>query len=581
MATQETETPIIEANQYTFYNESRELTLGAIYEGIPVVGWALSGVLRVLFPEKGKIQDTWSSIQDQVYAAIEKKLSKAINSEIKSRGGSILAGIYQTLEDYKDAPKEKYESTLIYISGQVANLRSENEEVVLLPAFAQAAQLHLFFLREGIDQKTTLGLSEKLYLANQKELRKYIGDYSNYAKKWYKKGLDQLSAWEDRNTYQRNYTISVTDLQAYWPYLDSSTYSKEDLKNPDVVPKLTREVFGDTHGNGGVLMQDSFFKEYDLQAKYGKISRITVIGRKDRVDRIQGVQVTYGMKKAGKTGSGTYAEANLKDSDHYHDTRFDDGVGRMRTTPYLGGVIDVDDSNPIVAAWGYSDKKDNPVVLGLGFTFQDGTKTSRMGANGSHRFDVKIDGHILSSIVGAGVDGFKLVKGGLGFSMGRVAFGFRLANSYDLIEIPLYQLYKRGDGGDMYDFTVDKKEYEKKQKEGWKGEEAPFSLIRNVPGEIGIFKIRSKSDSDSVQLVLTPQAYNKVDEKKWVKEGYLGSMYKNNDEKLPNLKPLYILEAKKPVLRNMLETDEGLYNAQLTVGWSATPGNKIKGYVVS
>ncbi len=546
-----------------------------------MVGWAISGVLRVLFPEKGKVQDTWDSIQKKVYAAIESKLSKAINSEVKSRGGSILAGIYQELEDYEDAPKEKYQATLISISGQVKNLQSKGEEVLLLPAFAQAAQIHLLFLREGIDHKKALGLSDDLYRANQKELRKYIGDYSSYAKEWYKKGLDELDAWEDRNTYQRNYTISVADLQTYWPYLDSSTYSKVDLKNPDVVPKLTREIFGDAYGNGGVLMQDSFFEKYDLQAKHGKISRITVIGRQDKVNRIQGVEVTYGTKKAGRTGSGSYAEANLKDGDNYHDTRFDDDAGRMRTTPNLGGVVDLNDSNPIVAAWGYYGEENNPVVMGLGFTFQDGTKTPRMGVNGSHRFDVEIDGHILSSIVGAGVDGFKLVKGGLGFSMGRVVFGFRLANSYDLIEMPLYQLHKKSDDEDMYDFTVDKKEYEKKQKEGWEGEGATFSLVRNVPGEIGVFKIRNKSNSDSVQLVLTDKLYNEVDEKKWIKEGYLGSMYKNNDKKLSNLKPLYILQAKTPVSRNMLETSEGLYNAQLTVGWSATQGNKIKGYVVS
>ena len=532
------------------YNEIREFVLGAIYEGIPGVGWVASGFIRVLWPEKESETNVWDTIKSRVDAVVAKKIS----TQVYNRDTAELTGIRDQLNAYKaDPTSETYQTTLGIIRSSIPTFQEKGYETQLLPLFTQVVNIYLMFLREGVLNSQALQLTSKDRTALQDELTaKNITLYSDYANKWYKAGIPSASDWAKQNDYTREYTLGVLDYLPYWPLMDPIKYAPP-VTNP---PKLTRQIFSEPQGDGGRYFTESVIAATDLQAKDGKISHITIYSRKDFETWVQGAQVTYGNKKASKVGSGVSSEYYGAAAARY----FDDDMGRLRPKE-----IPVSDLNPITEVWGYRGSNTYDINYGIGFTFKDGSKTPLIGAKSQIAFQISYPGHILSNISALGVSDSRLINGGKGYAMGRAVFGFRLADSYPLTTLSLYSLYKRNEHGDVYDFANTQTEYEAKVAAGWTGQGVIARLL-DSSGKVGLYVARNKTDTDVVRLFVGAESYSAFNDSGWSKDGALGYVLEEQNGRFGPTQPLYLLTAGSPA-RTMIEFKQHLYEAQQTVGW--------------
>ncbi len=536
----------------TVYNGIRSVVLAAANQ-IPVVGWLGRAIIKVLWPKEEQPLDVWDSIKAQVEAAI----GTAISREVYQRVTAELTGIRDVLAAYNASPtQDTLTSALMVIRGQLPTFQEKGQEVQLLPLFIQAANVYLMMLREGIVNSEALQLAPADRTALQSELTEKISALSDYTTRTYKTGLPGASDWKKQNGYIRAYTLSVLDFLPYWPLLDPSTHAAPAVTQ---APKLTREIFSDPYGDGGFAFTDAVIAATDLQAQDGQITHITIYGRHDVENWIQGAQVTYGTKKADKVGSGV-------SSGHYGAAAqpFDDGVGRLRTTAPYGGEIPVGDLNPVTEAWGYAGDTDD-IVYGMGFTFRDGTRTPLMGEKSASAFSVGYPGEILTNISGLGVSSQKLINGLKGWAMGRVVFGFRRADSYPLTTRPLFRLHKRTSLGDVYDFVNNQGDYDARIAAGWTGQGIVATLL-DSSGDIGLFVARNTSNADIVRLFVGADAYSTFADDGWSMDGALGYLLDQPDRRFGPTLPLYVLAAGSPE-RTMIAFDQRDFEAQQAVGW--------------
>ena len=549
----------------TVYNAIRSVVLGAINQ-IPVVGWIGYGLGRALWPKYKEPMDVWDTIKARVETVVATKLSK----EVYDRVTSELTGIRDDLAAYKANPTtDTHTAALMVIRDRMPTFQETGYEIPLLPLFTQAANIYLLFLREGILNSEALQFTDKDRATLQTELTAKISELSEYANQWYKAGIPSDPNWEKQNDYIREYTLSVLDFLPYWPLMDPSNYT-QPVTN---LPKMTRQIFSEPQGDGGRYFTKDVIDATDLQAQYGKITHITIYGRKDVETWIQGAQVTYGTKRASKVGSGVSKEAYGAAAAPY----FDDDKGRVKTTAPYGGEIAVSDLNPVTEVWGYSGDSDD-IVYGLGFTFKDGTKTPLMGAKSRSAFQVSYPGHSLSNISALGVSSSKLINGFKGYAMGRVVFGFRLDDSYPRAMLPLYSLYKRTSLGDVYDFANNQAEYDAKVAAGWTGQGIIAHLLGST-GEVGLYVARNKTNGDVVRLFVGAESYSAFTDAGWSRDGALGYLLDDQDGLYGPTQPLYLLGAGTPE-RTMIEFNQQLFEAQQTVGWHSDTGT-VRGYVLA
>ncbi|QPW51700.1 hypothetical protein G9298_29085 (plasmid) [Bacillus thuringiensis] len=132
----------------------------------------------------------------------------------------------------------------------IPELRLTKYEVVQLISYAQAANLHVNLLSQGVRFKdewdrdagniSSFKTSKELH----DDLLKYINDYTIYCVETYKTGLNKLKnasgiRWNIYNTYRREMTLNVLDLIALLPNYDLYIYDRPTKS------ELTREIYTD------------------------------------------------------------------------------------------------------------------------------------------------------------------------------------------------------------------------------------------------------------------------------------------------------------------------------------------------
>lgn len=217
---------------------------------IPEVGEVLSFIVEVLWPEKPE-KDPWEEIKERAEAMIHQKLAEEKYNSLKL----ILTGLKTQLDTYSDELKShsdkehKYSiwgATDAAFTTNIPSFEAEEYQFLLLPLFAQAANLHLLLLRDALQHPDDLGLSADEIATNKSRLKKCITDYTAHARSTLKKTTGQTDpAVLDRATLlTRNVTLDVFDYVTLWPFLD------QDNPHPPTMP-LTREIFSDKIGWAG------------------------------------------------------------------------------------------------------------------------------------------------------------------------------------------------------------------------------------------------------------------------------------------------------------------------------------------
>lgn len=309
--------------------------------------------------------------------AFAKKIEDHIEHEVQT---------FATAEDYlyaaENFPEDpKYISEKFNVAqGQflhdLPRFQSKGYEL-LLPLFAQFANMHLGLMRDGVLFGSSWGWSQDVVDHMKTQLAESIQEYTSYTEDIYQKGLDDTKSnapsnghktepFNTVNRYVREMTLTVMDFKSMWKYFDPTKY-------PDPVKVyLDREIYSDAVGTA----DDSTFALPNTPPTK-PITQISVWGW-DRIDAIQvdypdgggpdGVTTTYRM---GNQSGGSNAEP--------HGGGFDlKQKGQVTTVKVLSGSI-------LNALW---------------FQFEDGSWTHQLGGkySGGSQSEFSYSSHLLSSI---------------------------------------------------------------------------------------------------------------------------------------------------------------------------------------
>jgi hypothetical protein len=259
---------------------------------IPVVGGILSHLLDAFWPESG--EDVWAEIKQNVEQLIDQSISKDVYGRVQTALGSPSAnsGLAGVMNNYLNSltpdpsvpnpvpPQTYWADAEDTFTNALAAFQQDGYQLLLLPLFAQFANMHLSLLRDGV--------KEGWYDADS--LQKRIGQYTGYAEEWYEKGYTDRTApnqgFNYLNQYVQGMQISVLYYKETWPYFNPAQYP------PPVKVTFTEQTYFTITGSLGRACGD-----YTLPATPdGEITNIEVYWLNDLYDNynlVLGTQVNY------------------------------------------------------------------------------------------------------------------------------------------------------------------------------------------------------------------------------------------------------------------------------------------------
>jgi hypothetical protein len=357
---------------------------------IPDVGELLSGIVEFLWPSSGT--DVWSEIKAQVEQLIDQKIADNNYALVQDS----LKGLNNELSDYINSLSyAKDDSTFISEKWNVAegdflqqlpSFQQTGYEVLLLPLFAQFANLHLTLLRDGAQFGANWGWTPDILDNTKQKLTDTINAYKIYAQGIYQKHVDDLTnatpvnyhlcePFRAVNNFVRAMTRGVLDQISLWPYFDVTKYPQP------VNIALNSEVYSDPYGtcdDSGPINLPS--------GPTRPISQIVIWAWA----LIDAAQLTY---PAGGGPGGVTQTARMGDQN-----------GGANTGPPFGGVFNVS-GNPVVTVSGYAGN----VLEALELVFKDGSQSGHIGQatrSPAINFTFSVQGEVLSSIHINGISNF-------------------------------------------------------------------------------------------------------------------------------------------------------------------------------
>jgi hypothetical protein len=376
-------------------NDAAKTAVATALGEIPEVGALLEGLVEIFWPESGSSNEVWDQIEQRVEALIQRDLDDSVYRSTQQE----LTGLRDALANYTDAAQpghtvtsSTWVSTRTAFADRMPTFQTGGYEVLLLPLWAQAANMYLGLLRDGVLFGRGWGWSDADYNSALKSLQNTIKDYTAWAPRIFALGMagalaqggvdyHKCQPFRAGNEYRTHMTPAVLDLAARWPYFDPTAYQ------PPVSPGdlyLSRELYTDPVGTA----DDSGLFVLPWQPPAQPISQITVWSEPNLIDAIQ-----VGYPAGG-------------------------GPDHVAQTPRMGSpsagtshVVTVPGGNPIVGVSVWA----GDVVQGLSFAFKDGSTSPHFGGTGGTRTDFGFyggddqgggTGQILSSIYVNGVSGY-------------------------------------------------------------------------------------------------------------------------------------------------------------------------------
>ena len=317
------------------WSNTAMVTIASFLGMVPEVGSLLNGLVYILWPSDQ--QDVWDQIKDQVQQLIDQDLTELI----KNLENQTLQGLKNDIGDYEDAIATQDSSNIS------TNWRSANQnfglsipqfqvadyEVALLPYFAQAVNLHLALLRDGVLHGKDWGWTDADVFSAKQQLvdaidqyNQYVGDtfnqenqkrfdaFSNAERDYlvfcannppmdYSLGIHyNVTAWNAYNNFVQYMTLHVLDFWKMWP----------SFSGGPVQVVLDREIYSAACGSSDyAVIPGTPWSSMPTQP----ISQIEVFAG----DRIDGILLTY-PAGGGPNGQTQVVAGKITDSGDTHTT---------------------------------------------------------------------------------------------------------------------------------------------------------------------------------------------------------------------------------------------------------------------
>lgn len=222
--------------------------------GIGIIAEFYKFTIGKLWPSNNS-NEIWETFMKQMEELIDKKIAEHIKKEAISKLEGLqngLIGYINALEAYqrdtknfqaKSLVKDRFVSLDMIFKTTMPQLAIKDSEALLLPIYAQAANLHLYLIKDAQIFGEEWGMKQKDIQLLYKEQLEATGKYINHCLKWYTIERDRLDksetskGWLIYLRFRREMTLVVLDLISLFPYYDTRTYPI-----PTKV-QLTREVY--------------------------------------------------------------------------------------------------------------------------------------------------------------------------------------------------------------------------------------------------------------------------------------------------------------------------------------------------
>jgi hypothetical protein len=230
------------------WNEDAKIAVTAGLAMIPEVGEILSALVDIFWPTDQKAS-IWDKIKEQVEALVNQKISDLVYQQVSED----LQGLNNSTTLYLDEVKNggsaskltQWIVTRNSFAQALPHFQSKGYEVLLLPLFAQFANLYLSILRDAVVSGKSWGRNDDEHKDDIKYLQDAITEFTNYATNTYDTGLtnikNSISIDHDRsldpfyyiyfgepfksvNKYDRHMTLNVLDYMSTWEYYDAIKY---------------------------------------------------------------------------------------------------------------------------------------------------------------------------------------------------------------------------------------------------------------------------------------------------------------------------------------------------------------------
>ncbi|WP_169921754.1 insecticidal delta-endotoxin Cry8Ea1 family protein [Spirosoma rigui] len=236
------------------WNDAAKEAIAAGLAMVPEIGEIASALLRILWPGQ---DDVWAKIKSQVEALINQKISDLVYQQVSEDLQGLNGSITLYLDEVKNGTPEAILTQWIVTRNLFVNalphFQSKGYEPLLLPFFAQFANIYLSVLRDGVLNGKSWGRNDAEHQQDIADLKKAISDFTAYVPGAYKTGLVNIDntvpnnfrlAEPDRSLirYQRQMTFTVLDFVSTWAYYDVTLYPSGHKV------ELTREIFSDPYG---------------------------------------------------------------------------------------------------------------------------------------------------------------------------------------------------------------------------------------------------------------------------------------------------------------------------------------------
>lgn len=384
--------PSHKLSQYSVdWNNAALQAITAGLDQIPVVGGILSHLVFAFWPPSG--EDVWAEIKQNVETLINQSISENDFEIVQEQLGSASQknGLLGVLNNYLGSinpdpnhnngmdPKEMWDSAEQTFTFAQAAFQQKNLELLLLPLFAQFANMHLSLLRDGVKQNWV----------SVKELQSRISDYSQWVDQKYQSGYtDRANAnqgFNYLNEYVQSMQINVLNFRETWPYFDPVKYA------PPVKVTFPTQTYFTLTGFFGRPSAD-----YSLPAiPTDQMTNIDVYWLQDLNDDynfVLGTQVNYAGTQEPYTGvlvsGGTPPINQPCDPNNDYYCYFKQGAA-------------VSPDNPVVAVQGVYDTGGGTYCVD--FIYKDGSSTGQIPGQNQQDYPTSYNiapprGYYLSSI---------------------------------------------------------------------------------------------------------------------------------------------------------------------------------------
>jgi hypothetical protein len=239
------------------WNDDAKIVVIAGLSKIPIVGSILGPLLAILWPATK--EDVWGEVKKQVEEVVGQKISEFNYNYVQEDINGLQRGIVIYVNILRTGtPNEKNNAwSNIRLAFAVAQdhfqPKDTDQAVLMLPLFAQFANLYLSVLRDGLIGGKSWNMTDADIEQLRTDLKSAISEFVKYVQDTAETGYAKLKGsapqgarscdpFKTLNTYERKMTLTALDYAVNWPNYDVAEFPNGGYT------ELTRQIYSDVVG---------------------------------------------------------------------------------------------------------------------------------------------------------------------------------------------------------------------------------------------------------------------------------------------------------------------------------------------